>query len=379
MLDRRLLERAAGIGASVARESPLPESILVISLRYFGDVLLTTPLIRALARGYEDAAIDVLLLAGAAEILEGNPDVRSILTVAERPGLLEHWKLVGRLRRRYDLAVIAETGDRPHAYGFVAGRRRAGLLPPEFPARWWKAPLLRHSVTFAPAQQRVDSYRRLADAMGLPFTAEVVAPTANTTARALRARLGFDPAREAYAVLNLAPRFRYKRWHAEGWRSVMGWLHARGLRIAITGGGPPDERDYVRHVVADSPVPVIDLVGLSRFGESADLLRGAALYVGPDTATSHLAAACGTPAVVLFGPTDPRLWGPLPRGGLDRPYAQVAPSQRRGNVVLLQEPALSCVPCQREGCERHRESHSACLDTMSAMRVIEAARTLLDP
>ncbi len=38
---------------------PLPKSILVVSLRYFGDVLLTTPLIRALARGYEGAAIDV--------------------------------------------------------------------------------------------------------------------------------------------------------------------------------------------------------------------------------------------------------------------------------------------------------------------------------
>ncbi len=118
---------------------------------------------------------------------------------------------------------------------------------------------------------------------------------------------------------------------------------------------------------------MIDSGGRLRFAETADLLRGAALYVGPDTATSHLAAACGTPAVVLFGPTDPRLWGPLPRGGLDRPYEKVAPTQRRANVMLLQEPSLSCVPCQQEGCERHRESHSACLDRMSAARVIDAA------
>ncbi len=357
--------------------TPLPKSILVISLRYFGDVLLTTPLIRALSRGFAGAAVDVLVMAGAEEILEGNPDVRNVVTVAARPGIAAHWKLVRSLWRRYDLAVIAETGDRPHFYGFVAARRRAGLVPPGVLARWWKAPLLRHRAPFAPPQQRVDGYRRLAQALALPFAAEVVAPTADVPAASWSERLGFDPAREAYAVLNLAPRFRYKRWHAEGWRDLIGWLAARGLRIAITGGNAADERDYVRQVLANSPVPVIDLGGRLRFAETADLLRGAALYVGPDTATSHLAAACGTPAVVLFGPTDPRLWGPLPRGGLDLPYAKVLPTQRRGNVLLLQEPSLSCVPCQKEGCERHRESHSACLDAMSASRVIAAAHALL--
>jgi heptosyltransferase-3 len=147
----------------------------------------------------------------------------------------------------------------------------------------------------------------------------------------------------------------------------------------VSGGKVAEERDYAREVLAESTVPAIDLVGRLRFGETADLLRGAALYIGPDTATSHLAAACGTPAVVLFGPTDPRLWGPLPRGGLDAPYARVAASQRRGNVLLLQEPSLSCVPCQSEGCERHRESFSACLDALSATEVIAAAQALLEP
>jgi len=355
-----------------------PQSILVVSLRFFGDALLTTPLIRALRRGFPGASIDVLLTAGTGEILEGNPDVRNVIAVSERPGVAEHRTLAGRLWRRYDLAVIAETGDRPHIYGFLAAGRRAGLLPTGLLTRWWKAPLLAHGVPFAAQQQRVDGYRRLAQAMGLPFAAEVIAPTAHGSASAWASRLGCDPSREVYAVLHLAPRFRYKRWHAEGWRSVIGWLHGRGMRIAITGGNAPGERDYVRDVLTGSTVPVIDLTGQLRFAETADLLRGAALFVGPDTATSHLAAACGTRTVVLFGPTDPRLWGPLPQGGLDQPYAKVAPSQRRGNVLLVQEPSLSCVPCQGEGCERNRDSHSACLDAMSASRVIAAAAALLE-
>ncbi len=206
----------------------------------------------------------------------------------------------------------------------------------------------------------------------------MIAPTAGASGATWRARLGFDTERSAYAVVNVSPRFRYKRWHLRGWRDLLRWLHQRGLRIVVSGGSAAEERDYVREVLALSGVPVIDIAGDLRFAETADLLRGASLYVGPDTATSHLAAACGTPAVVLFGPTDPRLWGPVPRGGLDAPYAPVAASQRRGNVLLLQEPSLSCVPCQREGCERHRLSFSACLDALSAAAVIEAARTLLE-
>jgi len=108
-------------------------------------------------------------------------------------------------------------------------------------------------------------------------------------------------------VLHLAPRFRYKRWHTPGWHALMRWLAGQGLRVVITGGPGEDERAYVREVLAEAAVPVIDVCGRLRFAQTADLLRRAALYVGPDTATTHLAAACETPTVALFGPTDPRL------------------------------------------------------------------------
>ncbi|HET7032602.1 MAG TPA: glycosyltransferase family 9 protein [Casimicrobiaceae bacterium] len=353
-----------------------PKSVLVVSLRYFGDLLLTTPLIRAIARGFEGAAVDVLATEGVGAMLEGNPDVRNIVTVSPRPSLAEHAALVRRLWRRYDLAVIAETGDRPHLYGAFAASLRAGLLPANVLGRWWKAPLLARSVTFAPNERRIDAYRRLAEAMALPFVPQTVAPTAGHAPAEFRARLGLDT-RDSYAVVNVAPRFRYKRWHVRGWCALFEWLHARGMRIVVTGGVAAEEREYLHELLAECAAPAIDVGGRLGFGETADLLRGAALYVGPDTATSHLAAACGTPAVVLFGPTDPRLWGPIPRGGLGTPYAEVAAMQRRGNVLLLQEPSLSCVPCQHEGCERHRDSFSACLDALSADSVIEAAQTLL--
>ena len=350
-----------------------PGSILVVSLRFIGDVLLTTPLIRSLRTAYPRAAIDALVFAGAEGVLEGNADLREIITT-ERGAERALWR---RLWRNYDLAVVAETADRPHLCGLIAARRRVGLLPPERGKAWWKRWSLAHGVVSPRDLARPAAYRRLADAMGIAWQPAMVAPTAQTPAIAWRDVLGFDVERERYAVLHLAPRFRYKRWNTPGWHALMAWLHAEGLRIVITGGPGEDERAYVREVLAGVTVPVVDVCGRLRFAQTADLLRRAALFVGPDTATTHLAAACATPTVALFGPTDPRLWGPLPQSGLEKPYEQVLALQARGNVALLQEPTLPCVPCQEEGCEKHRESRADCLDRMSANRVIDAAAAAL--
>ena len=353
---------------------PDPRSILVISLRFMGDVLLTTPLIRSLRAAYPRAAIDALVFAGTEGVLEGNPDLRQAITTEPRG---PQAALRRRLWRRYDLAVVAETADRPHIFGWLAARRRVGLLPPQWDKRWWKQWSLERSVVSPPDRARPLSYRQLAEVMGIAWMPEIVAPSAGMPAIAWRDVLGFDTERERFAVLHLAPRFRYKRWHTAGWHALIAWLLGEGLRVVITGGPGEDEREYVRQVLSGAKSPITDVCGRLRFAQTADLLRRAALFVGPDTATTHLAAACATPTVALFGPTDPRLWGPLPKAGLERPYEKVVALQRRGNVALLQEPSLPCVPCQGEGCEKHRESRSDCLDRMSATRVIDAAREAL--
>jgi heptosyltransferase-3 len=52
--------------------------------------------------------------------------------------------------------------------------------------------------------------------------------------------------------------------------------------------------------------------------------------------------------------------------------------QRRGRVHLIQNPVFDCQPCQKEGCERHVNSPSACLDELPADRVIAEAIELLE-
>src|SRR6201999_472197 len=130
-----------------------------------------------------------------------------------------------------------------------------------------------------------------------------------------------------------------------------------------------EERRYLDEVWCDATVTRLD--GRLDWPQLVGLLAKARVYVGPDTSVTHLAAASGCPTVALFGPTDPRLWGPWPAGGLDRPWAAAGTIQQRGNVWLVQH-AYPCTPCQFEGCERRLESHSACMDDLRFEQVLSA-------
>ena len=111
--------------------------------------------------------------------------------------------------------------------------------------------------------------------------------------------------------------------------------------------------------------------GVLAFPDLAALIAGARVYVGPDTSVTHLAAATGCPTVALLGPTDPRIWGPWPIGGLPVPWEMSGTIQRRGNVWIVQNPQ-PCLPCRLEGCERHISSVSRCLDELPIGAVMPA-------
>ena len=354
-----------------------PRRVLVVTLRFLGDALLSTPLVRSLKQRWPGSAIDVLVFAGTEGVFEGNPDVAQVLAVAESASAGATFRQAAALWRRYDIAVIAQTGTRPFLFGWAAGRHRIGLVTPDVGKSWWKRALLDRYAVFDGGAARVLENQRIAALLGLDAVPIVVPPSAGWGPPEVGRALGFDPTANRYAVVHPSPRWRYKQWTRAGWQALIGALQAQHLRVVVTGGPGAVEREYLDAVLRGLPPgAVVRVDGRWSLAQTADVLRLAALYVGPDTATTHLAAACGTPTVAIYGPTDPAIWGPWPaRDG--SPYVQVAAQQRRGNVLLLQNPDLACMPCQLEGCDRHRESHSECLDRLPAERVIDASRLLM--
>ena len=346
---------------------PQRPRILIVTLRRLGDVLLTTPLIRTVRRGWPAASVEVLVFRGSERILSGNPDVDAVLTVAERPSWRELIVLMGRLCRRYDLVISTQAGDRPTFFSLLAGRRRASLVPaPGETGAWWKRHMHHRPVPAEPDSHRVSQLLALTDALGLAPAPDLVCPQGVETG-AVVSELGLPSGR--YAVLHANPFYRYKRWSDAGWRDLARGLAARGLSVVATEGRDPAERAYVDALWEPVGALVVREAGRLDWRGLAALLKGAAAYVGPDTSMTHLAAGSGCPTIALYGPTSPRLIGPWPVGGLAQPWDHVGPVQRRGNVWVVQEPQ-PCLPCEALGCEGHLDSFSRCLDLLPAATVL---------
>jgi heptosyltransferase-3 len=333
--------------------------ILIVVLRRLGDVLLATPLIRSVKHAWPQATVDVLAFADTTAILSGNPDIDRVIAMPARPGLADTLAFAARLVRRYDLAISTQGGDRPVFFALLAGRISAGPAASASLMDRCKHALLDVSVAPVAGLHRVEEVLRLADALGIARVGEIVCPA------------GPQPGipQVDYAVVHPAPMFRYKRWNTAGWRALVGELAQRRLKVVITGGPAPSEKAYLDDVLSGLDVERRD--GALAWHEIAALISSARVFIGPDTSVTHLAAATGVPTVALYGPTDPRLWGPWPRGGLERPWQAAGRVQQRGNVWLVQNP-LPCLPCQNEGCDRHLESRSQCLDELSAAAVLPA-------
>lgn len=351
---------------------------LVVVTRQIGDVLLTTPLIRSLARAYPGIVIDVLVTRGTEGALAGNADIRDIITIPERPTIRENVAVLKRIIRRYDLSLTVLPGDRPTGYALAASANNIGLVPMPGQTGHWKKWLLRRAVPFEPNTMTVAQSLRLADALGIGRYTCVVPPScADTERHTLAGLLSFPLIGSRFVVIHPAPLRRYKQWTRNGWREVASYLHQNDLKVVLTGGPAASERRYTEDLFGDLPF-VENLVGRLSLGQVTALIEASCLYIGPDTATTHLAAATGTPTVALYGPTGPTVWGPWPHCYSEPapPYINYAANQRAGNVFLIQG-IKDCVPCQREGCENHRESFSLCLDELPFSRVRNAIESLL--
>lgn len=360
-----------------AGQAPV-KRILVVATRQIGDVLLTTPLLSAARARWPHARIEVLGQAGTLGMLRGNPDVDETIEAPARLGAGAAMKLFGRLWRRYDLALVTDVGDRAHLMGWIASHTRSGIVPRQSGSNWWKRTLLDHVVVAAGdggevhvAVEKTALLAPWAHTAAVPL--RVVPPVGTALPAAIQSQLDASP-----VVVHAPSMWSYKQWPVVHFKVLVQGLLAAGHQVVLTGSASGRDRECIEPLLGLAPAPrLLDLSGRLDFSQLVTLLRGAALYIGPDTSVSHLAAATGIPVLAIFGPTNPMRWAPWPAQAPDGTFfARVRNEQSAGNVTILQS-SLGCVPCGRAGCEDHRQSRSDCLIDIEPQRVLARAMALL--
>ncbi len=357
-------------------------SILVIATRLIGDVLLTTPLVHSLRKAYPTAQIDILVFDHTAGVLEGNPDLDTVIKIPSRPTKKEYFLIIKNVFRKYDLTVNVQGGDRPTIYSlFASHNKRVGILHSERRQEGWKRWLLDAWILLDNINTHtVIQNLKLADCLGLERHYQVIPPSPAPFAYEKFIKdQAITIKKNNVIVLHPVPRFPYKGWTFEAWSEVIRYLQTTEYQIVLSGGPGQEEIEYCQRLATKAKSDkIISIAGSTSLAILAELLSQAKAYIGPDTAVTHLAAASKTKTIVLLGPSNPMKWGAWPANcALDQgsPWLNTQPRQENDNVVLLQGVG-DCVPCYEEGCDRHTQSLSKCLQAFPAERVIAELKRL---
>ena len=376
-----------------------PKKVLFIATRQIGDVLVTTPLISQARELWPDAEFHFLGYRGKLEMLKGNPDIAQTIETSDRPKLKEYLSLFFKLFQRYDLAVVTQPSDRAYFYGLVAAYRRVGVLgghPQGLTEKdrarksksdkqnAWKKFICLHTVDVDYFAQHVitEKLRLLEIFYKKPQvifskSISVTAPAGDPITPSIASQL-----HSPYVVVHPGPLTAYKRWPLAYWQTLLTWIAKQGWQVVLSASPAKQDlqlnKDILSLLDEETCNHVVDTAGLLSIAQAGTLIRGAIAYVGVDTSITHLAAACNTPTIALFGPTPPTNFGPWPNGFIGmQPYALRARSQTVGNVTILQGPG-ECVPCRKAGCEDHANSKSECLDQLEPNQVIEALQKAIN-
>lgn len=314
--------------------------ILLARFSSIGDILLTTPLIRALRARHPAARLEFLTKPRFAPLLADNPRLDAVLAPDEGEPLPT---LAARLR----------AGGHTHRLD-LHGSLRTRVLRLLAPGHWRgyrkhrvaRAILIRTRRDFYPAGTPPVPERYFEAAAGLDVRPDGGPPEfhlageARAGANALLQAAGLDPAR---GLVALAPGAAHatKRWPLGHWKALAAELHAAGRPLVVVGG--PEDAAVAEEVASTAPGALVAAGRLGLQGTGALLARAAALVSG-DTGVMHMATGVGTPVVALFGPTV-EAFGFFPY---------------RGAARVLERP-LPCRPCSRMGGPRCPLGHHDCL------------------
>ncbi|MBN2053420.1 glycosyltransferase family 9 protein [bacterium] len=341
--------------------------ILAIRFRSIGDALLMTPALHAIKHRFPEAELDVLVERSVSGILQGNPDVHEILIAVGKRDTdmsnLERRKLymrtLGQIRTRHYSAVFDfHGGPRSGILTWLSGARfRVGHA--EYEHGWAYTHLVDTRLP-RDATHCVIRQIALVEGVGIRNAGTGLELAVLPAARAHIGREYPEIMQEDALVVTMhlwsgTPK---KTWLPDYIaRTADYFAETHGAVIVFIGGS--SELDVALTAANRMQTrPILLLGGTISLPEIAAVLDRAAVHIGNDSGPTHMAAARGTPTVVLFGGSNFRVWHPW------------------GNRYRILHRPQPCAPCRgKTPCERE----FACIRTTTPEQVIAAAEELMNP
>jgi lipopolysaccharide heptosyltransferase II len=343
-----------------------------------GDLLFTTPALRALREAFPQARITCLVGPWAEAVVNSNPCLDEVMpcpfpgfTRQPKKSIVEPYLVLWRYARllkekTFDLAVVLRFD---HWWGALLAYlaripRRVGYDIAE------GKPFLTDAVPYVPSRHEVEQNLALMEAVGgqgehpitppaHPLEFLLDAQDRESVARYLAKQgVGDD---DPLVCIHPGAGATVKLWRNEGWAQVADVLIGEyGARVILSGSA--NEASLVQAIAERMTNQPIVAAGQTTLGQLAALMAHCRLVLGVDSGPLHLAVAVGTPTVHLYGPVDSRTFGPW--------------GDPARHIVLTS--GMDCIPCNRLDYRVDELEDHRCVWEISEAQVTEAARRLLD-
>ena len=344
-----------------------PERILVIRADRIGDMILASPFFKYLKKRYPKSEVTCMASTLSSQLLDGNPYIDSIMTYdppwfdrkKEDKIIRDYLNILSLLRtQKFDMAIDL----RGNVFNFIFLMLLAGIRQRVSFDAAFGAFLLSHAVPYEKGKHETDSFLDIVKALGGKQERDtqavlILSEEENEYAGRFFRSQNISQEDIIIALHPGAGKNRlYKRWPEERYCELgKALVNQFKAKIVITGSKEEIALAYgIKKKIGKHAILAAGEV--CHLKHLAAVLKKCSLCIGTSTGTLHVAAAVGTPAVVLCGPEDPRRWRPL------------------GNNHLLIKKEVSCRPCREEICPYD----GRCLKLISPDCVLEAIEPLLE-
>jgi len=341
--------------------------ILIVKMWAIGDILMATPLLRALHRQYPGCEITWLVDKRYAAILDGNPMVKDVIAFDNRTWQkrFRYGQIFGYLRmttnmrrdlkrRKFDL-VINLTAEKWWSIWFQCAPVSIGLFPRPEPGNMGRlyTKAIRRSQG-ALWLHNSEHYILPAPALGIPgpFDRQMSVPERPEDEAFVRDFLAAQPAYQSdlpTVVLHPGTSQASKCWPADHFAGLIDKI-GHDANVVITGG--PGEEALVQSIVDGTSIETISTAGAFDLRQTVALVKIASVVVTGDTSVLHIASAVETPFIGIYGSTRP---------GDNAPFF--------GEHVYLNNDDVECSPCGKANCPLNGVDFMKCMRTVTVDQV----------
>jgi len=335
---------------------PMPQhikKILVVELLNYGDLMVITPVLKALKHAYKEAKIDVVIKPGKEEILKRNPNVHACIpytTFSETKSKLQ--------KESYDLGIMLHPGSFKISLllllsniKYRVGCAKTGITYGKgfflnkkiFPNNQW--------------QHKIEDNLDVIRAIGItPKDKHLELFPSAAAERKIKTLL--KKYKHPWVGISAASAHWTQQWYPEKYAEVITYYTQQNATMFFTG--TKEEEQQVGRIISLLPNKenIVDLTGRTTCDELMALIRHLDLLITIDSSATHIASAFDTPVLTLFGPTIPTFWGPTGK-----------------NPSYIWKEKEACVGCRRYFCI-YKKDHE-CMKSITPEEVIAKSQALL--